>query len=351
MFDPVLIYGAAGFTGQLIVREALARGLRPVLAGRNGKKLAALAASEGLSHRAFALNDSRAIAENLNGVEVVLNAAGPFHETAVKLARACLDCGAHYLDIAGEVAVFEELVKLNDEARERRVMLMPGVGFDVVATDCLSGLVAAKVPKAQRLELALSGLNAISRGSADSVFDQYDELVTVRRNGRLMRSVPGELAAEFDFGRGSRRAVAITWGDVSTAYYTTGIPDITVYYEAIPIVELGLNLNRYAKWMFSTPAWNWWRKVGVNLLPEGPNEEQRARGRAVVVARAADAVNRRAELRLETPEVYSFTASTSVAVVDRVLSQEYKPGFQTPAQVYGSDYVLSLPGVTLTDVQ
>jgi short subunit dehydrogenase-like uncharacterized protein len=214
----------------------------------------------------------------------------------------------------------------------------------------LAALVAEKLPKAQRLELGLSGLNAISKGSADSVFDQYDELVTVRRNGRLTRAVPGELTAEFDFGKGLRRALAITWGDVSTAYHTTGIPDITVYYEAIPIVEFSLNLNRYAKWMLKTPAWNWWRRVGVNMLPDGPSDEQRARGRAVIVARAADRANRSAELRLETPEVYSFTASTAVAIVDRVLAGEYKPGFQTPARVYGSEYVLSLPGVKLTDL-
>jgi short subunit dehydrogenase-like uncharacterized protein len=345
MSDCVLIYGSTGFTGALIVKELLARGLRPILAGRGSARLQALAKLHRLPHRAAELSDARALRDLLDGVDAVLNAAGPFRKTAPPLLEACLDRGVHYLDVSGEFAVFEALARRGSAAERRGIMVLPGIGFDVVATDCAAALAAALVPGAKSLWLALSGLDAISRGSAATVFDQYGQLVMVRREGRLVKVPPGELIREVDFGCGQQRVTAITWGDVSSAYYTTGIPDITVYYEATPMVELGLRLNRYGSWLFNTPGWKLWQNASVRLLPPGPTSAQRARGGAVVVAQASDGSGKSSCVRIRTPEVYSFTASTSAAVVDRVLAGEFSPGFQTPAGLYGPEYVLSLPGV------
>jgi len=345
MPDCVLIYGATGFTGTLIVKELAARGLRPLLAGRGSARLQAQAKLHRLRYRAAEVSDARALRDMLDGVDVVLNVAGPFRKTAPPLLEACLDRGVHYLDVSGEFAVFEALANQGAVAKRRGIMVLPGVGFDVVATDCAAALAAALVPRATSLWLALSGLDSISRGSAATVFDQYGQLVMVRREGRLVKVAPGELVREVDFGRGRQRVTAITWGDVASAYYSTGIPDITVYYEATPIVDFGLRLNRYGSWLFNTPGWKLWQGAGVRLLPPGPTSEQRARGGAVVVAQASDDRGNQSCVRIRTPEVYSFTASTSAAVVDRVLAGQFEAGFQTPARLYGAEYVLSLPGV------
>jgi short subunit dehydrogenase-like uncharacterized protein len=345
MPDCVLIYGATGFTGTLIAKELVARGLQPILAGRGSARLQARAQLHRLPQRTAALDDARALRDMLDGVDVLLNAAGPFRKTAPPLLEVCLERGVHYLDVSGEFAVFEALASRGAAAKQRGIMLLPGIGFDVVATDCAAALAAALVPRATSLWLALSGLDSISRGSAATVFDQYGQLVMVRREGRLVKVRPGELVREVDFGSGRQRVTAITWGDVSSAYYTTGIPDITVYYEATPMVELGLRLNRYGSWLFNTPGWKLWQGAGVRLLPPGPTSAQRARGGAVVVAQACDDIGNQSSVRIRTPEVYSFTASTSAAIVDRVLAGQFEPGFQTPAGLYGPEYVLSLPGV------
>jgi short subunit dehydrogenase-like uncharacterized protein len=282
----------------------------------------------------------------LQGVDVLLNAAGPFRQTAPALVAACLDCGVHYLDISGEFALFEALAAQGRSALQRGILLLPGVGFDVVATDCAAAMAAASIPHAKSLWLALSGLDAISRGSAATVFDQYGQLVMVRRDGRLVKVTPGTLTRLVDFGQGARKVTAITWGDVASAYHSTKVPDITVYYEATPIVQLGLQLNRYGSWLFDTPGWKLCRELGVRMLPPGPNGEQRATGAAIVVAEAKDESGNHSQVRIRTPEVYSFTATTAAALIDRVLAGQYEPGFQTPARLYGPEYVLSLPGVT-----
>jgi short subunit dehydrogenase-like uncharacterized protein len=351
VLDPVLlIYGSSGFTGRLMVEEALALGLPCVLAGRSRDKLAALADRTGVPFRVASLDDRSAVAALLADVAVVLNAAGPFHQTALPLARACIEHGVHYLDIMGEYGVVDALAALDGEARQRDVMLLPGAGFDVVPSDCLAALVSRRLPAATRLSIALRGLNAISRGSAESVFSQSADRVMVRRQGQLVGITPGELIRRFDFGAGPTETTAVSWADVSSAYYSTRIPEITVYYEATPLVRLGLGLNRYASWLQRTPAWSWWQGVGVGLLPDGPSRAERARGSADVVARVEDAEGRCVEARLHTPEVYSFTASTSVALADRVLSGQYKAGFQTPAMAFGGEYVLTLPGVSYVEV-
>ncbi len=349
MRDRLLIYGACGYTGRLIVQEALARGLRPVVGGRTGARLAALAAPNQLGYRVAALEDRAAVDALLDDVDVVLNAAGPFRATALPLARACIERGLHYLDICGEFTVFEALASLDREARRSAAMLLPGVGFDIVLTDSAATLATRRLPRAKSLAIGLTGLNAISRGSAETVLDQFAEPVTVRRGGQLVQVAPGDLMRDFDFGEGPKRATALSWADVSSAYYSTGIRDITVYYEVTPIVELGLSLKRNAGWVLKTPSARLLQGTMARLLPDGPSGEARARGAAAIVAEVADSRGRSAAIRVHSPEVYSFTALASIAIADRVLSGDYTAGFQTPALAFGPEYGLSLPGVRIVE--
>ena len=102
-----LIYGANGYTGELIAREAKKRGLNPILAGRNAAKVAALAQELGLEHRAFDLGSPIEIGSHLGGVALVLHCAGPFSATSAPMIAACIQAKAHYLDITCEISVFE----------------------------------------------------------------------------------------------------------------------------------------------------------------------------------------------------------------------------------------------------
>src|SRR4051812_48469930 len=205
-----LIYGANGYTGELIAREAVRRGQKPVIAGRSADKLAPLAKELCLEFRAFALDKPQ-----LDGVEAVLHCAGPFVHTSAPMVRACLDAGVHYLDITGEIAVFEAIMSMNDAAARAGVTLIPGVGFDVVPTDCLAAMLAARLPGATELELAFYSPGAeLSRGTLKTMIESIDEGGAVRRDGKIVRVPPAYEAREIPFAAGPRMAMTIPWGDV-----------------------------------------------------------------------------------------------------------------------------------------
>jgi short subunit dehydrogenase-like uncharacterized protein len=344
----LLVYGAAGYTGRLVVAEALARGVRPIVAGRRADSLADLSHTLLLERRVASVDDAIATLGLLEGVGVLLNCAGPFRGTALPLARACLARGVHYLDISGEHATFEGLSTLDETARRAGVLLLPGVGFDIVPSDCLAALVASRLPSARSLSIALTGLDRISRGSALTVLDKLGEPVLVRRGGRLAASAPLALTRSFDFGDGPREATAVSWADLATAHLTTGIENVTVYYEATPIIRFGLGLKPYGELLDATPLGGVLRALTSAAIPGGPSANERARGRATVIAVAEDERGRSYGARLHTPEVYAFTAQTAVAIADRVLAGNFRPGFFTPGRLLGPEFALSLPGVTFT---
>ena len=160
----ILIYGATGYTGTLIARHAKDRGLCPILAARHPAKLKSLAESLGFAYRVVQLEDANRLAEALGDIHVVLNVAGPFSATSAPMVDACLRTFTHYLDITGEVPVFEDLYRRDAEARSRRLMIMPGVGFIVVPSDCLAAHVARMLPEAEHLAIGISRSTLLSRG-------------------------------------------------------------------------------------------------------------------------------------------------------------------------------------------
>jgi short subunit dehydrogenase-like uncharacterized protein len=347
--DRLLIYGASGYSGRLATQAAIALGLRPVLGGRDAAKLAPLAERLGLAYRAVRLEEPESLAGALRDVGVVLHTAGPFSRTARPMLDACLRTGTHYLDIAAEIHVLEALARRDAEARARGIMVMPGVGFDVVPSDCLARHVARRLPGARRLALGIRGLEFVTRGSAKTFVEAADS-GAVRRGGAIVGTPAGMLRRTFDFGDGPRPVLNLSWGDVASAYYTTGIPDISVYVETTPALEMIAATSQRLGWLLATGPWQAWLKAHAELLPEGPTDAERAARTAVIVAEAEDGAGRRVAARLRTPEAYTFTAMSAPAVARRVLGGDVELGFQTPARVYGSDFVLGFPGITREDL-
>ena len=135
-----MIYGANGYTGRLAARLAKDRHLGPVLAGRHAEPIKQLAHELGCEARVFDLADAASAATHLAGVRAVLHCAGPFSATSRPMLDACLRAGAHYLDITGEIAVFEAIHSRRQEVSDAGIVAIPGVGFDVVPTDCLAAM-------------------------------------------------------------------------------------------------------------------------------------------------------------------------------------------------------------------
>jgi short subunit dehydrogenase-like uncharacterized protein len=350
MCDPVLIYGATGYTGRLLAQRAAGASLRPILGGRNEEKVAALAASLGLEHRTVRLSEPELLAAALRDVRVVLHAAGPFSDTAMPMLDACLRTGTHYLDLNGDVSVFEALARRHAEARGRGIMVMPGVGFDVVASDCLAAHVARRLPGARRLAVGLAGLRFASRGSAKTLLEHAGRGIQVRRDGLLTTLPPGTLQRSFDYGDGQRPSFAVSWGDVASAYYTTAIPNIETYFDANPALSGMLAASRYLGWALGTAPGQALLHASAELLPEGPSSAEREASGMVVVAEVEDGGGRSARARLRTTEAYTFTAAAAVTIASRVLAGDLEVGFQTPGRVYGPDFVLGFDGVSREDV-
>ncbi|HEX8844693.1 MAG TPA: saccharopine dehydrogenase NADP-binding domain-containing protein [Pyrinomonadaceae bacterium] len=351
MASNFLLYGANGYTGKLIAHLATERGLRPILAGRDRNTIEPLARELNLEYRVFALDDSATMDTALNEVAAVLHCAGPFSRTSKPMADACLRTKAHYLDITGEAAVIESLAARDTEAKEAGVMLLPCVGFDVVPSDCLAAHLKRRLPSASRLALAIQGMGRISRGTATTMVENINRGGLIRRNGKLTGVPAAWKTREIDFGRGPVKATTIPWGDVASAFYSTGIPNIEVY-AAIPAsLRRLMKLSRAFGWLLGTKPVQRFLKKRIQQQPPGPSEKERAKGKSFVWGEVEDDSGRRAVSRLSGPEGYQLTALTALAIVGHVLAGNFSTGFQTPAKAYGPDLILEIEGVIREDVE
>ena len=347
----LLIYGSTGYTGRLIVAEAIARGVRPVLAGRNADTVRAQAESLGLQWRIARIDDAAAMDAALKGASVVLHCAGPFAHTWRAMSAACLRARAHYLDITGEIAVFEGLAARHSEAQAAGVMLLPGVGFDVVPSDCLAAHLARRLPNAERLALGFHASGGISRGTLATMVDGLGLPGAIRRDGKIVPVPPAWRTRRIDFGDGRQRdATTIPWGDVSTAFHSTGIPDIEVYVSMKPAMRRAAIASRWLGPVLRSGLIRNMLAARARRGPAGPSEAVRARARSLLWGEAVAANGERVESRLNGPSGYTLTAQTAVHLAAKALNGQIKAGFQTPSRAYGADAILEIPGVTRTDV-
>lgn len=350
MSSSILLYGANGYTGSLIARMGAERGLKFILAGRNRAKIEALAAKSEFPYRVFDLEETAALDAALKGAAAVLHCAGPFSHTSRPMADACLRNGAHYLDITGEVTVFEALAARDAEAKAAGVMLLPGVGFDVVPSDCLAAHLKRRLPSAIRLTLGIQGLGRISHGTATTMVENINRGGLVRLDGRLTPVPAAWKTRQIDFGRGPVAATTIPWGDVSTGFYSTGIPNIEVYAAISGGVRRMMKASRALRPLLGAQPVQDFLKRRIKAQPPGPSDAERAKGKSFVWGEVEDENGRRMASRLQGPEGYTLTALTALAIVERMLAGQSPAGFQTPSKAYGPDLILEIEGVKREDL-
>lgn len=345
-----LLYGATGFIGEAMARGAVVRGLQPVVAGRDAVRVAALASELGVEHRAFQLDDAAAMDAALGEVPAVLHCAGPYLHTAAAIVEGCLRTGTHYLDISGEIPVYEALARRDDEAIAREVMVLPGAGFDVVPTDCLALHLKQTLPTATHLTLAfrIDGPAGLPPGTLRTGIEMMPFGDKVRVEGELVTPSRRARTMSIDFGEGPLMATRQTWGDVFMAYRSTGIPNIADYVVWEVAIRRQLALAAALRPLFRIAAV---RRLAARGVKGGSTPEQRARTRASVWGEVRDPAGRRAVSRLHGPEAsVEWTVSAALSAVQRVAAGDVRPGFQTPATAYGADFVLACEGVVREDV-
>jgi short subunit dehydrogenase-like uncharacterized protein len=345
-----LLYGANGYTGRLIARWAAAKGMRPLLAGRNADAVCETAAATGFEHEAFPLEDGDRLLDALRKCRFALHAAGPFRHTLDAMIRACLESGRHYVDINGDIACFERIRAYDDEARERGVMLLPGAGFDVIPTDCLARLLHERMPEAVSLRIAFASVGSrLSHGTATTMTTKLGEGGMVRKNGTLVRRPFGEKGMYVDFGGERLFTMSIPWGDVSTAHHTTGIPDIETYTAVKPSVHRAMKWQWLFNPLLRTETFRNLLRRRIDRSPAGPDDAMRSRACSLIWAEVSDKKGNRLQATLRGPEVYDLTAYGAIAVAEKILAGSYRSGYQTPAGCYGADLVMEVPGVTRSE--
>ncbi|HTS02759.1 MAG TPA: saccharopine dehydrogenase NADP-binding domain-containing protein [Thermoanaerobaculia bacterium] len=341
----LLVYGANGYTGKLIVEAALRAGLRPVAAGRRREAVEPLAAAWGLNSLCFSLDDAASAAHLLEPYGAMLLAAGPFSRTSAPALEACLRSKTAYLDITGEVDVFEAVFSRDEDAKSAGVAVLPGTGFDVVPSDCLAKALAEALPGAETLTLAFRGFRP-SAGTMKTMLEGIPRGGLVRKAGVLTRVPAAWKTMDVPLGDRPRLAMTIPWGDLATAFRSTGIPDIEVYMAVSPSAVASARRTRRLAPLLGLGPVQSFLKARAEKTVRGPTAEERERERSYLwgrVTRGETAVTG----TLETLEGYALTAETAVAIARRVLGGEVPPGVHTPSQAFGARFIGTIRGSKL----
>ncbi|MCW8869075.1 MAG: saccharopine dehydrogenase NADP-binding domain-containing protein [Proteobacteria bacterium] len=347
-----LLYGAYGYTGELIARQAVKDGLTPVLAGRDAVKTKQLAKELGLSHVAFSVSDLAGNNQLLKTYDLVLNCAGPFSQTAEVFLDACLETPCHYFDITGEIGVFEAAAERHQQAVLANVILCPGVGFDVIPTDCMAAMLKQAMPDASHLSLGFDSRSGFSPGTAKTSVEALPDGGRVREDG-LIKQVPlAYKTRRIDFGGGQKLAMTIPWGDVATAYYSTEIPNIEVYIPGSPkLVKRMKRMN----WLRPILGWSWVQKILKNRISKtvkGPDEKAREKLTTFVWGEVSNPAGERIQKRMQVANGYQLTVDGALYVVKKALSeQSLTPGYQTPSSLLGADLINQLPGTVAISIE
>ena len=347
---PWMIYGVTGYTGELVAREARRQGLAPMLGGR-GPRVTALAAELGLPSRTFRLDDPPATRRALDGVAVVANCAGPFAATLAPMVDACLAARTHYVDITGEIDVFVAAEAQRDAARAAGIVVCPGVGFDVIPTDCVAACLAEALPDATHLALGFKGLRAMSPGTARTSVEGVRHGARLRRNGAIVAEPLGKRTRTIDFGTGPRLAMAIGWGDVATAYFTTGIANIEVYVPASARTIARLRRLAWIRPLLSTRPLRAIAAAAAARRNPGPSAKERESERTWVWGEVTNARGGVRTARVVTSNGYRLTVDGLLMAVRALLARVPEGGYYTPSQLLGARSVERLPGCSAIAVQ
>lgn len=351
MKEGLLIYGCYGYTGKLISEHAVECRLKPTLAGRDEQRVKEVAEQLQLPYLVFDLDDTEEVARHLKPFKVVLHCAGPFIYTSKPMVEACLKAQTHYLDITGEYQVFEEVYKRHTRAEMAGIMLMPGVGFDVVPSDCMAMYLKEQHPQSEKLELALFQKGGrLSHGTAITIAENLGQPTLIRKKGVLTPVPNGSLTRKVVFESEPVTTVAISWGDIASGYRSTQIPDITVYNAVPPKLIKKMKQSNYIGFVF---RWRWVKKLlikGIKKRPAGPTGQERENARTYIWGRVTNTLGLKQTAILKLPEGYKLTYLTAVRVAQLVLEGNFQKGAKTPSQVYGADFILQFEGVSRKDL-
>lgn len=342
----ILIYGANGFVGAEISRLAQLQGFNAVIAGRNKLKISSLAKRLNLDYRVFSLKDYDQLNSQTEEFDVFINCAGPYIETYEPIVLACIKNNTHYLDLSGEIPVYEGIQQLAlNHLDNTESMLLPGIGFDVAVTDCLALQLKEQLPTGNNLVLAFKseGPSGLPPGTVKTMVSLIPYGNWIRKNGNMIQLKKGIKKRRIQFKTSFDKAFRITWGDIYTAYYSTKIPNIEVYASFPPIVMLQLQFIDTFRKVLSRPRI---MRFLVKVLKGGSTAEQRRRTTMYVYGELTDKEGNMAVGRIIGPEGgFTWTSRLVIEALKQIKRNNWKKGYQTPASAFGSSFIHPIKGV------
>ncbi|MBL7842822.1 MAG: saccharopine dehydrogenase NADP-binding domain-containing protein [Cyclobacteriaceae bacterium] len=343
--EKIIVYGSYGYTGKLVVEECKKKNLSVILSGRNEEALKKQSEQSGYPYKTVDIGDHTGLVNLLKEGKIVIHCGGPFRHTAKKMIDACLEANTHYTDITGEYEVFELLAGYDAKATQAGLTVLPGTGFDVVPSDCLALHLKNKLPSATHLQLAFTmSKGGLSRGTKKSMTEGLGYGGMIRENGELVSLQLGDKVRDVDFGEFKMKTLCIPWGDISTAWRSTGIPNIEVYTGATAGMIKNAKRSRYLNWLLRMKWVKTLMLKQVDKKPGGPSEEKLLTGKSYLWGKVWNENGEQAEARLETVSGYLLTAKTSVLIAEKILNGNFKTGYQTPAMAYGEDLIMEIEG-------
>jgi short subunit dehydrogenase-like uncharacterized protein len=261
------------------------------------------------------------------------------------MMRACLQTKSHYLDITGEISIFEQAHALHDAALNAGIAMCAGVGFDVVPTDCVAATLKNALPDATHLALGFDSRSGFSPGTAKTSVEGLASGGRVRENG-VIRKVPlAYKTRRIDFGSGEKLAMTIPWGDVATAYYSTGIANIDVYIPASPRLVKRLQRMNWIRPILALGLVQTLMKKHVAKNVRGPDAATRESTTTAIWGEAKNAQGKIITAHMTVPNGYTLTVLSSLAIV-AFLDQHQRSGSLTPSGLIDANFITTLPGVS-----
>jgi short subunit dehydrogenase-like uncharacterized protein len=342
-----MLYGAYGVTGRLIVNEALRRGHRPILAGRDAAKLRELQRITGLSTAYLPLDRGSELRTALSNVRCVILAAGPYETTGPAMRAACLDAHCSYLDINADVDDFRDALACDEPARAAGVAIIPGAGYGVVFAESLAAQVMRRMPDATSLRLSLATENeGRSRGATLSVAAALTRGGLEVRDGEL-RKRPMAFST-WRAGYPTRPVTsfaAVPRAELLAVHRSTAVPNIIT---GIPMSRVGA--------AFVRTAGPWIGKVIARMAARPSNrvaprssDAAIAALRSYIWAEVSNDAGQTLSAVLETGEGYRSAAAVAVRAVEALLKAS-PIGTLTPVQAFGADLALDVPGTLIREL-
>lgn len=343
-----IIYGATGYTANLIIKKAIQMGLPPVLAGRDRSKISSVAKKYGLKYKVFEINDINVIQANIENSNLILNASSNYKLTAQPFINACLASGCHYLDLCGEISVLKKIFEYNELAKYGNITIIPNSGYHSIVTDCFAGYVANLIENPIELNYYLLDASIPSLGTLKSSLDAFLGGGFVLKYNNFENIKMGSIKTRVEHKNKALTLYASPMAELYLSHISTSIPNINVYLK-IPLLY-SLLLDYFGDYILKLLQ-SEKRTAILNLIDKfvkGPSEAINKKLKSMIGVNVKNLKGDSLTMWLEAPEAYDFTATLSVEAVKLALSG-LPSGVLTPIQAYGCNFLSKFNDIKFFD--